>query len=90
MKWIGPGTEDVLKELGREGVKRVLVVPLSFVTDHIETLYEVDQLFAVDAHKAGIVEYRRSPALNSRPKFIEALAQLIERHVAADGNGGRP
>ncbi len=85
VKWIGPGTEQVLRRLGKEGVKRVLVVPLSFVTDHIETLYEVDQLFAEDARAAGITDYRRSPALNSDPTFIEALAQLVERHAADQG-----
>jgi protoporphyrin/coproporphyrin ferrochelatase len=79
--WIGPGTDDVLKELGREGVKEVLVVPLSFVSDHIETLYEVDMLFADAARQAGIVDYRRTEALNTHPRFIEALAQLVEAHV---------
>jgi ferrochelatase len=81
--WIGPGTEDLIKELGREGVREVLVVPLSFVSDHIETLYEVDQLFRDEAHHAGIADYRRSEALNTHPLFIEALAQLVEQHVAA-------
>jgi len=85
VKWIGPGTGQVLRKLGREGVKRVLVVPLSFVTDHIETLYEVDQLFAEDARATGITDYRRSPALNSNPTFIEALARLVERQVAHEG-----
>ena len=83
--WIGPGTEEVLQELGREGVKDVLVVPLSFVSDHIETLYEVDMLFADAAAKAGITTYRRTAALNTNPKFIEALARLVERHVGDTG-----
>ena len=81
VEWIGPGTEEVLKELGREGVKEVLVVPVSFVSDHIETLYEVDMLFRDDADRAGIVDYRRTEALNTHPLFIEALAGLVERHV---------
>jgi protoporphyrin/coproporphyrin ferrochelatase len=83
VKWIGPGTDEVLRELGREGVREVLVVPVSFVSDHIETLYELDQLFAGIAREAGIEDYRRSPALNTRPAFIEALAGLVERHVEA-------
>jgi ferrochelatase len=83
VKWIGPGTEDVLKELGREGVRDVLLVPLSFVSDHIETLYEVDMLFADDARAAGITDYRRPEALNTHPMFIEALAGLVERHLQA-------
>jgi ferrochelatase len=80
--WIGPGTDDLLRELGREGVKDVLVVPLSFVSDHIETLYEVDILFAGMAREAGITGYRRPAALNTHPLFIEALARLVERHLS--------
>jgi ferrochelatase len=85
VKWIGPGTEDVIVELGRSGVKNVLVVPLSFVSDHIETLYEVDQLFAEAAVKAGITGYWRTGALNTSPLFITTLAELVETHVAVDG-----
>ncbi len=81
VKWIGPGTEDVLRGLGRRGVTSVLMVPVSFVCDHIETLYEVDQLFREDAHAAGITDYRRSEALNTHPLFIEALADLVQRRL---------
>jgi protoporphyrin/coproporphyrin ferrochelatase len=79
--WIGPGTEDVLRDLGRQGVKEVLMVPVSFVSDHIETLYEVDQLFKEDAIRSGIVDYRRSEALNTHPLYIEALAELVSRQL---------
>jgi protoporphyrin/coproporphyrin ferrochelatase len=81
VKWIGPGTEEMLETLGHEGVKNVLVVPLSFVSDHIETLYEVDMLFAGVARKAGITGYWRTDALNSSPRFIEALSGLVEDHL---------
>ncbi|MBF6949314.1 ferrochelatase, partial [Acinetobacter baumannii] len=54
-----------------------LMVPVSFVSDHIETLYEVDQLFRDDARAAGILDYRRSAALNAHPLYIEALADLV-------------
>ena len=77
VRWIGPGTEEVLAELGDAGVTDVLVVPLSFVSDHIETLYEVDMLFADAARAAGITGYYRPAALNTRPLFIEALAGLV-------------
>lgn len=83
VKWIGPGTDELLRELGHEGVREVLVVPLSFVSDHIETLYEIDMLFAEHARAAGIADYRRSPALGTHPLFIEALAGLVERRLAA-------
>lgn len=77
VKWVGPGTEEILAELGDEGVSDVLVIPLSFVSDHIETLYEVDMLFADAARAAGITGYYRPPALNCHPLFIEALASLV-------------
>ncbi|AMY08612.1 Ferrochelatase [Luteitalea pratensis] len=80
--WIGPGTEEVLRDLGRQGVKEVLMVPVSFVSDHIETLYEVDQLFKDDAMAAGILDYRRSEALNTHPLYIEALVDLVGRQFA--------
>lgn len=82
VRWTGPGTDGLLETLAASGARHVLVVPLSFVSDHIETLYEVDQLFAERARRAGIEEYRRTPALNSRPRFIEALAELVEAHLA--------
>lgn len=81
VKWLGPGTEETLHQLGREGVTDVLVIPLSFVSDHIETLYEVDMLFADAAHRAGITGYSRTAALNDSPLFISALAGLVQDHV---------
>jgi ferrochelatase len=84
VKWIGPGTEEAIRDLAAEGVKEILVVPLSFVGDHIETLYEVDILFKGEALRAGIVEYRRPEALNAHPLFIEALARQVEGHFSRD------
>jgi len=85
VKWLGPGTEETLRELGREGITDVLVIPLSFVSDHIETLYEVDLLFAEAAREAGITGYYRPEALNTSPLFIRALAGLVCDHVEANG-----
>jgi ferrochelatase len=81
VRWIGPGTDHILDRLGGEGVREVLVVPLSFVSDHIETLYEIDILFAGRARRAGITDYRRSEPLGTHPLFIEALGRLVERHL---------
>jgi ferrochelatase len=86
VKWLAPGTEETLRALGREGVKDVLVVPLSFVSDHIETLYEVDLLFAAAARQGGITGYYRPPALNTSPLFIRALTGLVTRHVTQEGS----
>lgn len=83
VKWIGPSVPETISSLAHEGVRDLLVVPVSFVGDHIETLYEVDQLFAKAAKRAGIRDYRRSAALNTHPLFIEALAGLVERRLEA-------
>ncbi|HSC28672.1 MAG TPA: ferrochelatase [Vicinamibacterales bacterium] len=83
VKWLGPGTEEVITDLGRQGVTDLLIVPLSFVSDHIETLYEVDILFRETAARVGITGYYRPEALNTQPLFIDALAGLVADHVAA-------
>ena len=79
VEWLGPATADVIPELGRKGEKQVLVVPIAFVTDHIETLYEIDRLFADAARAAGIPHFHRTPGLNSHPKFLQALASIALR-----------
>lgn len=93
VRWLGPGTETVLTQLGQEGVRDVLMVPLSFVSDHIETLYEIDMLFADAARAAGITGYHRAGALNTHPMFIDALGRLVTRHLssssASAGDGHR-
>jgi ferrochelatase len=63
------------------------MVPLSFVSDHIETLYEVDMLFAESARAAGITGYHRADALNTHPKFIDALGRLVAVHLRACDDG---
>jgi protoporphyrin/coproporphyrin ferrochelatase len=77
IEWLGPATLTVIGELGRAGEKQVLAIPIAFVTDHVETLYEIDQLFAEEARRAGIPQFRRTPGLNSRPGFLAALEDLI-------------
>jgi protoporphyrin/coproporphyrin ferrochelatase len=76
VKWLSPSTRDVLVQLGREGNTRVLVIPISFVSDHIETLQEIDIQYKELATQSGIREFRRVASLNLHPKFINALAAL--------------
>ena len=76
IEWLGPSTSAVLAQLGRQRERQVLVVPIAFVTDHVETLQEIDQLFAGQAREAGIAHFRRTPGLNDRPTFLRALADL--------------
>ena len=60
----------------KQGVKELLVVPISFVSEHIETLQEIDIEYRELAEEAGIENFQRVPALNSHPQFIQALADL--------------
>ena len=57
----------------------MLLVPVSFVSEHIETLYELDILYRGVAEEVGLAHYRRAPALNCRPDFIDALAGLVQK-----------
>ena len=81
VKWLEPFTSDVITKLGKEGIEDVLVVPISFVSEHIETLYELDILFKKIAAEAGVKNFRRVPALNSDPTFIRALAEIVESTI---------
>lgn len=78
VKWLEPFTNDVIMRLGKEGITDVLVVPISFVSEHVETLYELDILYKKVAEKAGVANFRRVPTLNSDPSFIKALAEIVE------------
>jgi protoporphyrin/coproporphyrin ferrochelatase len=77
VKWLEPSTNDALRQLRERGVEQVLTIPISFVSDHIETLYELDILYRNRAKELGFSSYRRVPALNCEPKFIRALAGLV-------------
>ena len=77
VKWLEPSTDAKLRELASQGVEQVLAIPISFVSDHIETLYELDILYKNLADEIGIKTYRRVPALNCDPTFINALADLV-------------
>ncbi len=76
VKWLEPSTEQMIEELARRGVKDLLVVPISFVSDHIETLYEIDILYKDMAHSLGI-NLQRAESLNTSPTFIKALAEIV-------------
>ncbi len=81
VKWLQPYTEEVIPSLGKEGVKQLLVVPISFVSEHIETLQEIDIEYRELADHNGIKVFRRVPALNTQPRFIQGLAQLVKPHL---------
>lgn len=78
VEWLTPATNVTIPRLAREGVSQLMLVPVSFVSEHSETLYEMDILYRDAAAEAGIAQYRRVPTMNCRPDFIEALAALVE------------
>jgi ferrochelatase len=80
LAWLEPDVEDVLNDLSRKGCREVLVVPVGFVSDHLETLYDLDIKYREQAKELGM-EYERSPSLNDSPKFIQALAQVVIGHL---------
>ena len=84
VKWLEPSTDEKLKELAGEGVENVLVVPISFVSDHIETLYEIDILYKNLAEKLDI-KLKRVEALNTHPVFIGALKDMVQKNVKEAG-----
>ncbi len=77
VKWLEPSTDDKLRELAQDGCKELLMVPLSFVSDHIETLHEIDIEYTEEARKLGIKTFRRMESLNSSPTFIRCMAELV-------------
>lgn len=81
-KWLEPSFVETLARLGREGTKEAMVVPISFVTEHIETLHEINIDGRADARKAGIERYRMMPAVGDSPAFIGALKDLVLKAVA--------
>ncbi len=76
-EWIQPYTDEVIEQLGEAGTRDLVVVPISFVSEHIETLAELDIEYRELATEAGIVHFRRVPALDTYPTFIEGLADLV-------------
>ncbi|MEB3300736.1 MAG: ferrochelatase [Cyanobacteriota bacterium] len=83
VEWLKPYTDEALRELGKNGVNDLVVVPISFVSEHIETLEEIDLEYAEIAHEAGIANFLRVPALNTDSTFIHGLADLVTQ--ALDG-----
>lgn len=80
VKWLEPSTESKLEELAHAGIKNVLMVPISFVSDHIETLYEIDILYKDLAERLGL-NLRRTESLNTHPTFIEALKDIVMKRL---------
>lgn len=81
-QWLKPSLNETIDRFGAAGVKNVLVIPVAFLTDHIETLHEINIETRHRATALGISRFEMMPALNSHPKLIKALADEVTRRVA--------
>jgi len=83
VRWLAPSTPWVIERLAARGHQHLLVVPIAFTSDHIETLSELDRDYGNLARRHGITHFRRVPALNDRPRFLDALADLVHGHLVS-------
>ncbi|NJM65442.1 MAG: ferrochelatase [Acaryochloris sp. RU_4_1] len=81
MEWLRPYTTNVIPHLGQQGVKNLVVVPISFISEHIETLQEIDMEYRHLALASGIENFRRIPAVNTHPDFINTLGDMVLEYL---------
>jgi len=86
-KWLGPDTVQFLEANARQ--RAIVTVPIAFVSEHLETLYDLDILAKGAAEKGGAALYLRAPALGTRPDFIAALADVVRRGIDAQPSAAR-
>jgi ferrochelatase len=81
-KWLSPSLTETIEKLAHMGEKQLLVVPVAFVTEHIETLHEINIEAREEADKLGVEQFEMMPAVGDSPTFISALADLILKAIA--------
>jgi len=81
-KWLSPSLTETIEKLARAGEKQLLVVPVAFVTEHIETLHEINIEAREEADKLGVEQFEMMPAVGDSPTFISALADLVVKAIA--------
>jgi protoporphyrin/coproporphyrin ferrochelatase len=81
-RWLQPSLHKTLRQLSSEKVREVCIVPIAFVSDHVETLGEIDHEARHEAHRLGITQFEMSAGLNDSPKFIQALGQIVQQALA--------
>ena len=94
LKWIGPSTEQELERAAKDGIATAIVIPIAFISEHSETLVELDIEYRKLAGEQGIANYLRVATVGTMPAFIAGLADLVmgalERRTGlASGEGGR-
>ncbi len=88
-KWLQPSLHAALREIAAEKDREVCIVPISFVSDHVETLAEIDHEARAEAAKLGIYRFEMTSGLNDSPTFIAALADLVSRAIDVDSERPR-
>jgi ferrochelatase len=81
IQWLKPSLIETVERLANEDRKHILVIPIAFVTDHIETLHEINIDVRKHALSRGVQQFELMQALNDHPKFIECLTDLVIRHL---------
>jgi protoporphyrin/coproporphyrin ferrochelatase len=81
--WLGPDLKETFARLAAEGHREALIAPIGFVAEHVETLYDLDTEAHVLAKEAGLARLERAPAVNARPRFIDALEALVRRELSS-------
>ena len=85
VKWLEPATDKTIERLAFEGVRNLLIVPISFVSDHVETLYEIDIMFKELALEVGIENFVRAESFNDSDDFIDVLKDLVTKKLELQG-----
>lgn len=84
-RWLGPSTEEALEEIAESGAPAVIVVPVAFTGEHLETLQEIDIVYKQQAQRAGIAHFARARTVGLHPAFIGALADLVQAAARSRG-----
>ncbi len=82
-RWLQPSLRDALDKLAAENMREVCVVPVAFVSDHVETLGEIDHEAREQAQRLGFTQFEMSAGLNDSPRFIQALGQIVQQALSA-------
>jgi ferrochelatase len=89
-RWLQPSLHQTLKVLSSEEVREVCVVPIAFVSDHVETLGEIDHEARQEAHELGITQFEMTGGLNDSPKFIQALTEIVQQALTQELSAAVP
>ncbi len=88
-KWLQPSLHRALRDLSQAKVREVCIVPISFVSDHVETLGEIDHEAREEAAQLGIEKFEMTSGLNDSPMFIAALAELVASALGVEKTQAR-